>query len=135
VERLSDERLEQILATVTTVGRLPIPPNTPCFWDDEDRVACTYDDIRSVIVELQERREVDAREVGRLREELARLQAALETVTRSHPNLVTRGGGPAPWLVAKAALLNMPLRYGDDFQRDRDAVVAEWAKSEPSVRR
>jgi len=60
--------------------------------------------------------------------EARRLRAALEEITRSHPSLVTRSGGPAPWLVAKAALLNMA---SDDVH----AVIAEWAKTEPRVRR
>ena len=69
-------------------------------------------------------------------QEASRLREALERITRSHPNLVTRGGGPAPWLVAKAALLNLPLRYGYEQQgADADAVVAEWAKTESAVRR
>jgi len=56
MSRLSDERLTALLATVTRVGPQLIPPNTPCFWDNRDRVACTYDDLRPLIVELQERR-------------------------------------------------------------------------------
>lgn len=68
-----------------------------------------------------------------LTQEVARLREALETITHSHPSLVTRGGGPAPWLIAKAALLNMPLRYGYDYECDMDVVVAEWAKTEPAV--
>jgi len=69
--------------------------------------------------------------------EIRRLRAALETITRSHPSLVMRGGGPAAWLVAKAALLHMPLRTGGSIEQDADtaAVVAEWAKTEPAVRR
>lgn len=54
--RLSNERLTELMATVTTVGRQRIPTGTPCFWDTKDRVACTYDDLRTVISELQERR-------------------------------------------------------------------------------
>lgn len=57
--RLSDERLANLLNTVTRVGRQPIPPNTPCFWDTKDRVACTYDDLAAIVVELQERRSRD----------------------------------------------------------------------------
>ncbi len=55
--RLSDERLAALLETVSKVGAQPIPPNTPCFWGPNDKVACTYDDLRSLIVELQARRE------------------------------------------------------------------------------
>jgi hypothetical protein len=58
-EGLSDERLSELLATVTSVGRRRIPPNTPCFWDQNDRVSCTYDDLRAVIGELQKRRAAD----------------------------------------------------------------------------
>ena len=58
-DKLSDGRLAELLATVTTVGRRPIPPNTPCFWDTKDRVSCTYDDLRALVVELQERRARD----------------------------------------------------------------------------
>ena len=58
--RLSDERLVDLLATVTKVGPQLIPPNTPCFWDTRDRVACTYDDLRDIIVELQSARTVVA---------------------------------------------------------------------------
>jgi len=58
--RLSDARLSELLATVTRVGRNRIPPNTPCFWDTKDRVSCTYDDLRDIITELQERRKADS---------------------------------------------------------------------------
>ena len=53
---VSDERLGEILATVTYVGLHRIPPNTPCFWHPDDGVACTYDDLRQIIAELLERR-------------------------------------------------------------------------------
>jgi len=53
---MSDERLGALLATVTRVGSRLIPPNTPCFWHPNGAVACTYDDLRAVIAELQERR-------------------------------------------------------------------------------
>jgi hypothetical protein len=62
---VSDERLSEMLATVTEIGRHRIPPNTPCFWHPDGRVACTYDDLREIIAELRERRAasggVDAR--------------------------------------------------------------------------
>jgi hypothetical protein len=54
--RLSDERLAALLETVSKVGTRPIPPNTPCFWGPDDGVACTYDELRALIVELQARR-------------------------------------------------------------------------------
>lgn len=72
-------------------------------------------------------------------EELSRFRAALETITRSHPNLVTRGAGPAPWLVAKAALLGIPLLSAnaplESTHALHDEVIAEWSKTEPAVRR
>jgi hypothetical protein len=55
-DRLSDERLAALLETCTRVGRNRIPPNTPCFWDTKDQVSCTYDDLRALIIELQEYR-------------------------------------------------------------------------------
>jgi hypothetical protein len=59
IAALSDERLSELLATVSVVGSQCIPPNTPCFWDRKDRVSCTYDDLRAVIGELQKRRAAD----------------------------------------------------------------------------
>jgi hypothetical protein len=67
-----------------------------------------------------------------LADEVRRLREALETITRSHPNLVTRGGQPAPWLVAKATLLDIPLSMSTDALYD--AVIAEWSKTEPKVK-
>jgi len=68
--------------------------------------------------------------------ESARLRAALEEITRSHPALVTRGGGPSSWLIAKAALLGILVKAGYEGQRQTmDEVIAEWAKTEPAVRR
>ena len=70
-------------------------------------------------------------------QEAARIREALETITRSHPSLVIRDGSPAPWLVAKAAILNMPLRTGGYLEQDADvaAIIAEWEKTEPAIRR
>jgi hypothetical protein len=59
--------------------------------------------------------------------ENVRFRAALEDITTSHPNLVTRGGGPAPWLVAKAALLNI--------RPEAEEVIHQWRKTEPRVAR
>jgi hypothetical protein len=56
-----------------------------------------------------------------------RYRVALEEITHSHPALVTRGGGPAPWLVAKAALLNIAI--------DVEEVIHQWRKTEPRVGR
>jgi hypothetical protein len=60
MNRLSDKRLSELLETVSRVGSRPIPPNTPCFWDVKDQVSCTYDDLRALILEVQERRTDDS---------------------------------------------------------------------------
>jgi hypothetical protein len=65
--------------------------------------------------------------ISKLERDNARLRVALEEITTSHPKLVTRGGGPAPWLVAKAALLNIPI--------DAEEVIHQWRKTEPRVAR
>ena len=59
-DRLTDERLTALLATVTAVGRHKIPDNTPCFWGVNDEVVCTYDELRAVIAEVRERRARDS---------------------------------------------------------------------------
>ena len=59
-------------------------------------------------------------------EEAVRFRLALERITESHPSLVTRSGGPAPWLIAKAALLGITP--------DAVTVLAEWSKTEPRLR-
>lgn len=59
MNRLTDQRLAELLATVTAIGKQRIPTNTPCFWDTRDQVSCTYDDLRAVVAELQERRKTD----------------------------------------------------------------------------
>lgn len=71
-----------------------------------------------------------------LEEENARLRAALERIARSHPAFVTRGGGPAPWLIAKAALLNVqvPADIGDRLAL-AGRIIADWAETEPALRR
>ena len=38
MNKLSNERLSELLSTVTTAGRRAIPAGTPCFWDAKDRV-------------------------------------------------------------------------------------------------
>jgi hypothetical protein len=58
---------------------------------------------------------------------VVQFREALERIAQTHPSLVKRGGGPAPWLIAKAALLNLPL--------DASVVCGEWGKTEPAVRR
>jgi len=50
--KLTDDRLKQLLKCVSEVDGRKIPPNTPCFWDERDRVAATYTDLQDVIKEL-----------------------------------------------------------------------------------
>lgn len=54
--RLTDARLKELLKCVSEVMGHPIPSGSPCFWDEDDEVACTYDELRSALVELVERR-------------------------------------------------------------------------------
>ena len=114
--------------------RPPRELGTPARW----RI---YDANDDAIASVSEREEGYARLIVQalnehFANEEARLRAALERITQSHPSLVLRNGGPAPWLVAKAALLNIPLGDGyEELEQTHDAVVAEWAKTEPRVRR
>ena len=58
--------------------------------------------------------------------EIVRYRLALERIADSHPSIVMRNGGPATWVIAKAALL--------DIAPDAATVLAEWSKTEPRLR-